>query len=104
QHRPQQRLAAHGRTLRASGWSQPRTLAVCLVRSNRLAWNKYTLSPIMSNNDLGSAQVYTTDAWGDFLTLYNGKSYPGSYLDTGSSVLVFLFSLTPCRYGERTGG
>src|SRR4029434_10222009 len=42
------RLAAHGRTLRASGWSQPRTLAVCLVRSNRLAWNKYTLSPIMS--------------------------------------------------------
>src|SRR5712664_3935500 len=63
QQRPPQRLAAHGRTLRASGWSQPRTLAVCLVRSNRLAWNKYTLSPIMSHvlemvrKTLGTAEI-----------------------------------------------
>src|SRR5262249_60195130 len=37
-----------------------------------------------SNNGLGNAQVYTTDADGTFTTLYHGKSYPGSFLDTGS--------------------
>jgi hypothetical protein len=43
-----------------------------------------------SNNGLGNAQVYTTDMDGTFTTLYNGKIYPGSYLDTGSSVLFLL--------------
>src|SRR5215831_21301648 len=34
-HRPQRKPAAHAQTRRASGRSQPGTLAVCLVRSNR---------------------------------------------------------------------
>src|SRR5262249_41691152 len=49
-HRPQQRPAAHAQTRRASVRSQPGSLAVCLVRSNRLAYSQYTLSPIMSND------------------------------------------------------
>ena len=60
------------------------------------------------NNGLGSAQVYTTDARGDFMTIYNGKSYPGSYLDTGSSVLFILDSLTlgipTCAADTAAGG
>src|SRR5262249_17586102 len=47
-----------------------------------------------ANNGLGNAQVYATDAQGNFITMYNGKSYPGSYLDTGSSALFILDSLT----------
>ena len=47
-----------------------------------------------SNNGLGNAQVYTTDADGTFTTLYHGKSYPGSFLDTGSSVLFLLDAVT----------
>ena len=47
-----------------------------------------------SNNGLGNAQVYTTDTDGTFTTLYNGKIYPGSYLDTGSSVLFLLDAMT----------
>src|SRR6266446_637247 len=47
-HRPPQRPAAHVQTLRASVRSRPGTLAACLVRSHRLAYSKYTLSPIMS--------------------------------------------------------
>jgi hypothetical protein len=47
-----------------------------------------------SNNGLGRAQVYTTDAQGYFITLYHGKAYPGSYLDTGTSVLQILDAVT----------
>jgi len=47
-----------------------------------------------SNNGLGSAQIYTTDAAGDFTTTYNGTSYSASYLDTGSNGLYFLDSTT----------
>jgi len=61
-----------------------------------------------ANNGLGSAQVYTTDARGEFMTVYNGKSYPGSYLDTGSSVLFILDSLTlgipTCAANTAAGG
>jgi hypothetical protein len=45
-----------------------------------------------SNNGLGNAQVYTTDALGRFTTIYRGITYPGSYLDTGTSVLSILTS------------
>jgi len=61
-----------------------------------------------ANNGLSRAQVYTTDARGEFITLYNGKSYPGSYLDTGSSVLFILDSLTlgipTCAANTAAGG
>jgi hypothetical protein len=43
-----------------------------------------------ANNGLGNAQVYTTDAFGHFITLYKEIAYPGSYLDTGTSVLSIL--------------
>src|SRR5262249_47431225 len=55
--RPQQRPAAHAQTRRASVRSQPGTLAVCLVRSHRLAYSQYTLSPIMSNREHGTAII-----------------------------------------------
>ena len=54
-----------------------------------------------ANNGLGNAQVYTTDADGTFTALYQGRSYPGSLLDTGSSV---LFLLDPITLGIPTCG
>jgi Protein of unknown function (DUF3443) len=61
-----------------------------------------------SNNGLGNAQVYTTDAQGDFITVYNGKAYPGSYLDTGTSVLAILdpgtLGLPLCPADSAAGG
>ena len=47
-----------------------------------------------SDNALGTAQVYTTDANGDFSTTFNGTKYSGSFLDTGSNGLFFLDSST----------
>jgi hypothetical protein len=43
-----------------------------------------------SNNALGSAKVYTTDSSGNFTTAFNGGTYSGSFLDTGSNGLYFL--------------
>jgi len=43
-----------------------------------------------SNNGLGAATVFQQDEFGDFTTLYNGHSYPGSFLDTGSNGIFFL--------------
>lgn len=43
-----------------------------------------------SNNALGSAKVLTTDANGDFTTVYNNQSYAKSYVDSGSNGLFFL--------------
>jgi hypothetical protein len=52
-----------------------------------------------SNNGLGSAKVYTAPT-GSFTTSYNGQSYPGSFLDSGSNGFFFLNSsltgLTNC--------
>jgi Protein of unknown function (DUF3443) len=47
-----------------------------------------------ANNGLGSARVYTVpdsgnDA-GDFTTIFNGNSYPQSFIDSGSTGLFFL--------------
>jgi len=47
-----------------------------------------------ANNALGSARVYLTDDQGNFSTTFDGKSYPGSYLDTGSNGVYFLDSST----------
>jgi hypothetical protein len=61
-----------------------------------------------SNNGLGSAQVYTTDAQGEFMTIYKGQSYPRSYLDTGTSVLSILdpvtLGLPLCAANTAAGG
>lgn len=45
-----------------------------------------------SNNGLGGAQIYTTDGQGDFTTVYNGSSYPSSFIDSGSNGNYFLSS------------
>ena len=43
-----------------------------------------------SNNGLGGATVFTTDPNGLFTASYNGKSYPGSFIDSGSNGYFFL--------------
>jgi hypothetical protein len=43
-----------------------------------------------ADNGLGSATVFTVDGQGTFTTLYQGQSYGGSFLDTGSNGLFFL--------------
>ena len=47
-----------------------------------------------SNNALGSAQIYTTDAYGNFQTTYNNIAYSQSFIDSGSNALYFLDSTT----------
>jgi Protein of unknown function (DUF3443) len=47
-----------------------------------------------SNNDLGSAKIYTTDPYGDFQTVYKGVAYNMSFIDSGSNALYFLDSAT----------
>jgi hypothetical protein len=42
-----------------------------------------------SNNQLGSATVYTTNSQGDFTTTYKDVSYPSSFLDSGSNGIFF---------------
>lgn len=42
-----------------------------------------------SNNHLGSATVYATDASGNFSTTYKGPPMNGSYIDSGSNALFF---------------
>jgi len=46
------------------------------------------------NNALGNATVYTVDGQGTFTTVYQGQSYGGSFLDTGSNGTYFLDSRT----------
>jgi hypothetical protein len=43
-----------------------------------------------SNNQLGSAKVFTLDAQGNFRTTFNGQSYAKSFLDSGSNGIFFL--------------
>ena len=47
-----------------------------------------------SNNSLGSATVYTTDANGNFTTVFKGTSYSSSFIDSGSNGIFFLSSST----------
>jgi Protein of unknown function (DUF3443) len=47
-----------------------------------------------SNNGLGSAQVYRTDDIGNITTVFQGQSYPASFVDSGSNGLYFLDSAT----------
>jgi hypothetical protein len=53
-----------------------------------------------ANNGLGSAQVFTTDSIGMITTNYKGSSLTQSYIDSGTSVLVFPDStITQCAGG-----
>jgi len=51
-----------------------------------------------SNNGLGTAAVYTVpdsgNNMGDFTTIFNGTSYPQSFIDSGSNGIFFLNSKT----------
>jgi hypothetical protein len=47
-----------------------------------------------SNNALGGATVYTSDASGNFTTTYKSVAYPSSFIDSGSNGLFFLDSST----------
>ncbi len=42
-----------------------------------------------SNNGLGSAKVMTVDDEGNFTTMFNGASFPTSFLDSGTNTLSF---------------
>jgi Protein of unknown function (DUF3443) len=45
-----------------------------------------------SNNALGPAKVLTVDAIGNITTVFGGKSYPASFIDSGSNGIYFLDS------------
>jgi len=45
-----------------------------------------------SNNGLGSAKVFTTDAAGNFTTVLSGQSLGSSFIDSGSNGFFFLDS------------
>jgi hypothetical protein len=47
-----------------------------------------------SNNALGTAHVFTLDSNGNLQTVFNGRSYTDSYIDSGSNGLYFLDSAT----------
>jgi len=45
-----------------------------------------------SDNALGAAKMITLDADGNFTTVFNGQSYPKSFIDSGSNGVFFLDS------------
>lgn len=47
-----------------------------------------------SDNALGAAKVLTLDGDGNFTTVFNGQSYPNSFIDSGSNGVFFLDSAT----------
>jgi hypothetical protein len=47
-----------------------------------------------TDNALGAAKVLTTDGNGDITTVFNGQSYPKSYIDSGSNGTFFLDTKT----------
>lgn len=51
-----------------------------------------------SNNALGSAQVFTSDASFNFTTTFGGTSDTASFIDSGSNGLFFADSLPSCTY------
>jgi len=62
-----------------------------------------------SNNGLGAATVYAMDPGTfSFTVKYNGSSYPGSFIDSGSNAYFFLDSttsgLTDCTSGSNAQG
>jgi hypothetical protein len=58
-----------------------------------------------SNNALGTATVMRVDSvTGYFTTIYNGKTFPNSYIDSGSKGLYFDDTLTLCPAGSAADG
>ena len=57
-----------------------------------------------ANNALGSATIFQVDEFGNFTTLYNNKSYPGSFLDSGSNGIFFLTSQLTGMSDSNCGG
>ncbi len=56
-----------------------------------------------TNNSLGNASVYKLDSSTGYLTtVFNGNSYPGSFLDSGSNALFFPDSGIACT-GNNNG-
>ncbi|MBZ5543871.1 MAG: DUF3443 domain-containing protein [Acidobacteriia bacterium] len=47
-----------------------------------------------SNNGLGTARIYTTDAFGNFQTTFNNIAYSQSFIDSGSNGFYFLDAQT----------
>jgi hypothetical protein len=47
-----------------------------------------------SDNALGASRVQTTDASGNFTTIFNGQSFGSSFIDSGSNGLYLLDSAT----------
>ena len=56
-----------------------------------------------SNNGLGSAQILTLDANGQFTTVYNGQTLAESFIDSGSLAYGFPDSSIPQGSGNLTG-
>jgi len=48
-----------------------------------------------ANNALGSAQVYGVDSAGDFTTIFDGRTYAHSFIDTGSNFFFFDTTALP---------
>jgi hypothetical protein len=48
------------------------------------------------NNPLGNATVYTLDSDDHFTTVFNGETLTSSFLDSGSSALLFPSSVSIC--------
>jgi len=49
-----------------------------------------------TNNELGTATVFTLDSSDNFTTLYNGQSLTSSFIDSGSNALYFPDVLPVC--------
>jgi hypothetical protein len=47
-----------------------------------------------ANNALGTASVFTLDGIGNFTTIFQNKSYPESFIDSGSNGIFFLDAAT----------
>ncbi len=48
-----------------------------------------------ANNALGGAQAYSVDSSGDFTTVFSGRTYLHSFIDTGSNLLFFDTTVLP---------
>jgi hypothetical protein len=54
-----------------------------------------------TNNSLGSASIFQMNSYGDFTTIFGGKTLPNSFIDSGSNGLYFpnLTNIATCADG-----